>query len=175
MEIDSGTIQQRAVLIALAILVYAGGAQSQEWSRVEISDPKLDRPFIEFTLEGKFTETRHAATNAFPLLIVRCQAGRHDSGHLHGKLLAAAVHIGRVQDGALLRTESHEEIFSAKPDADGFYVEYTYDDEAPLSDHWDNVLDYRAAGFGRQELNGILWGRQSFIGKNPIRRLKSWF
>jgi hypothetical protein len=171
---NSGAIHRRAVLIALTILVSAGGALSQEWSRVEIFDPQQDRPFTEFTLPGKFIETRHAADNAFPLLIVRCQPGLHDSGRLHGKLLAAAVHIGRVQDGVHLRTEAHEELFSAKPDVDSFYVEYAYDDGEPLSDHWDNVMDFRAAGFGRKELNGILWGTTELHQEGstpPVKKL----
>lgn len=159
MRINSGNIFREAIKIIISLFLCAGIARSQEWTRVEVSDPQGRRQLTEFTLQGKFLKAPNATTEVFPLMILRCQPGRYSSGHLHGKLLAAVLHVGAVLDGAIVRKEIRDELFLGKPDPDGYYVEFSLDDGESKSDHWDNVLDYQGVGFGSQELNSILWGQ----------------
>ena len=128
---------------------------------MDVSDPQRERQYIEFTLPGKFLKAPNATNEVFPLIILHCQQGRYSSGHLHGKLLAGVLHVGRILDGSIVRNEAHTDLFSGKPDPEGYYVEFNYDDGELQSDHWDNVLDYRGAGFGQQQLNSILWAQIS--------------
>jgi hypothetical protein len=159
MRINSGEIFQRTIGTVISLLLCAGIAQSQEWTRVDISDPAHGSQFTEFTLRGRFFESAHAANDSFPLLILRCQPGRFSSGHLHGKLLKGILHVGLVRNGLIVREEIRDELFSSKSDVDGYYVEFALNDSETTSDHWDNILDYQGVGFGAQELGTILWGQ----------------
>jgi hypothetical protein len=149
-------------------------ARSQEWTRSDISGPQSEQPYVEFALQGKFLKASNPEADVLPQLVLRCQPGRYSSGHLHGKLLAAVLHVGEIVDGAIVRKETRDELFLAKADPDGYYVEFTLDDGEPQSDHWDNVLNYQAIGFGPQELNSILWGQISphkEDGNPPVKKL----
>jgi hypothetical protein len=160
MKINSGEIFRGTIRIVVSLLLCAGIARSQEWIRVDYADPSHGLQYTEFTLQGKFLKPAHAANGSFPLLILRCQPGRFSSGHLHGKFMMGVLHVGLARDGSIVRDEVRNELFSSKPDADGYYVEFTLDDKEPISDHWDNILDYQAVGFGAQELGTILWGQK---------------
>ena len=158
MRIDSGSIFGETIRLILSLLLCAGVVRSQEWTRTDVSGPQRERQYTEFTLQGKFLKAPSETTEVFPLIVLRCQPGRYSSGHLHGKFLAAVLHVGTILDGSIVRNEIREELFSAKPDPDGYYVEFSLDDSEPKSEHWDNILDYQGVGFGSQELNSILWG-----------------
>jgi hypothetical protein len=159
MRIDSEEIFRGAIGIVISLLLCAGMARAQEWTRVDVSDPAHGRQFTEFTLRGRFLESAHAANGSFPLLILRCQPGRFSSGHLHGKLLQGILHVGLARNGSIIRDEIRDELFSSKSDLDGYYVEFALNDNEKISDHWDNILDYQGVGFGTQELGNILWGQ----------------
>ncbi len=159
MRIDSKNISRQTVRIAIFLLFGAGFVGSQDWNRVDVSDPQQERQFAEFTLPGKFIKAPPVFDEASPMLILHCQPGRYSKGHLHGKLVAAVLHVGKVVDGTMVRNDVREELFSAKPDPDGYFIEFSLDDGEIKADHWDNVLDYQAVGFGAEELNSILWGQ----------------
>jgi hypothetical protein len=169
MRINSGSIFGEAAKIIISLLLCAGVARSQEWTRVEVSGAQGGRQYTEFTLQGKFLKAPSETTEVFPLIVLRCQPGRYSSGHLRGKFLAAVLHVGTVLDGAIVRNEIREELFSAIPDPDSYYVEFSVDEGEPKSEHWDSILDYQGVGFGLQELNNILWGQISphKEGANP--------
>lgn len=172
MRINSERIFREATKIIVSLLFCTGIVRSQEWTRVDVADPQQERQYAEFTLQGKFLKAPPAESESFPLIILHCQPGRY--GHLHGKLLAAVLHVGKVVDGAMVRNEIRDELFSSKPDPDGYYVEYNLDDGESKADHWDNVSDYQAAGFGLQELSDILWGQappRKEDGNPPVKKL----
>lgn len=161
MRIGSGSILGEIVRCIISLLLCASVVRSQEWIRVDVSGAQRGSQYAEFTLQGRFLKAPSETTDVSPVIILRCQPGRYSSGHLRGKFLAAVLHVGTVLDGAIVRNENREELFSAKPDPDGYYVEFSLDDSETKSEHWDNILNYQAVGFGSQELNSILWGQIS--------------
>jgi hypothetical protein len=173
MRINSGQIIRGTIKIVVSLLLFACIARSQEWIRIDYSDPSRELQYTEFTLQGRFLKPAHSANNSFPLLILRCQPGRFSSGHMHGKFMKGILHVGLARDGSIVRDEIRNELFSSKSDVDGYYVEFALDDNEPTSDHWDNVLDYQGAGFGAHELGSILWGQtlpQNENANSPIKK-----
>ena len=160
MRINSGIFFRQSIQLFVFLLLCAGYAPSQEWTRMDVDDPRQGRQYIEFTLRGEFAKAPHVANDVFPLMILHCQKGSYSSGHLRGKLLGGVLHVGRITNDSIVRDDSHEDLFSSKIDPDGYYVEFSYDDGEPQSDHWDNALDYRGIGFGQEELSGILWAQK---------------
>ncbi|MBN1571377.1 MAG: hypothetical protein JXA73_26315 [Acidobacteria bacterium] len=173
MRIESCRIFKGTIQIFGFLFFYAGTVHAQAWTRVEVSDPQRDQPYAEFTLQGKFLQAPPAMSESSPRIILHCQPGRYSSGHLHGKLLAAVLNVGKMVDGAMVRNEIRDELFSSKPDLDGYYVEFNLDDGELKADHWDNILDYQAVGFGPEQLNDILWGQttpRKEDGNPPVKK-----
>jgi hypothetical protein len=154
-----GVFFRKAANATFSLLLFAGIVRSQEWVRVDVSDPEHGKQYTQFTLQGKFLQAPHGLNEVFPEIILRCQPGHYSSGHLHGKFLAGVLYMGAIFDDSTGHSEIRDELFSSKSDPGDYYVEFKLDDGEINTEHWDNVLNYQGVGFQSKELNNILWGQ----------------
>ena len=157
----------------LCLLLFTGVVRSQEWLREDKLNPKRGTEHIEFMLQGKFLQAPDYLKEKAPLIILRCKPGRYSSGHVHGELISGILHVDSVVGNSIDRSIKHDKLFSSKPDPSGYYVEFSLDDGEIQTEHWDNISDYEALGFGAQILNRVLWGQTSLQKENanpPIKK-----
>ena len=135
----------------------ATAQDTARWVRVDKSDPLRGNQFSQFSLEGKYlTPPRDATPNATPTIVVRCQAGSFNHGHLHGKFLEGYIFVGAVVDARV-----SEDLNVRVP------VEYRLDDGKLQSDEWSHSTDYSSIFFGGEcslcgngsvDFNNLLYG-----------------
>jgi hypothetical protein len=171
MSSNLGAFGRRAVIICLTLFWGIGIARSQEWLRMDVSDPHRGK-YIGFELDGKFLQAPPGMIDKIPKLVLNCREGR--SGHFRGKLLDAVVDVGPSADPSKSQSEAGNEPASNKPDPGGYYVEFRLDDGETQTEHWDNLFNYQQVGFGSKELSAILWGQPSPKRENPAQPIKKF-
>lgn len=145
-------------VIAVTLTALVATAQDTEkWVKADKSDPLRGNSFSQFSLEGKYlTPPRNAAPNATPSMVVRCQSGSFNHGHLHGKFLEGYIFVGSVVD-----TRVSDDLNVRVP------VEYRLDDGKLQSTQWNHSTDYSSIFFGGEcslcgngsvDFNNLLYG-----------------
>lgn len=171
MKIKQDFHVRKGVGAVLFIFCCAAFCSSQDWTRMEVSDPVKKAKYSEFILEGKFVEAPAYLKEQSPKMILRCQPGRFSSGHLRGKLLEGVIEVGAPASNSPF-PELPMTKYSAKVDPGGYYVELALDGGEPSAEHWDNLLNYQQVGFGSKQLNNILWKQESPVRENTASPVK---
>jgi hypothetical protein len=148
------------ILAGIAVMITAFSATAQDaakWVRADKSDPLRGNQFSEFSLQGKYlTPPRKALPTATPAIVVRCQAGSFNRGHLHGKFLEGYIFAGSIVD-TRVSYDSNVRI----------PVQYRLDNGKLQSAEWSHSTDYSSIFFGGEclfcgngslEFNNLLYG-----------------
>lgn len=127
-----------------------------KWVKADKSDPLRGNQFSQFSLEGKYLTPPRNAPNATPTMVVRCQSGSFNHGHLHGKFLEGYIFVGSVVDARV-----SNDLTVRVP------VEYRLDDGKLQSTQWNHSTDYSSIFFGGEcalcgngsvDFNNLLYG-----------------
>jgi len=156
----------RVTLLVLSLLVSVPrGSQAQEvsrnWESIKKTDPLRGNSYILFLLAGKFLTAPKRSDSSNPVMVLKCEMGSHNRGHVHGKLLAGYIVAGGVVDAA-----GDSASVGTVP------VEFRLDDGKLQSRNWDHSKDYSAVFFGEVDFWTILYGHMLIHKENTSPQVR---
>lgn len=146
-----------ALVAAMVSTLSATGQDAAKWVSNDKSDPLRGNQYSQFSLDGKYlTPPRNAPPTATPAIVVRCQPGSFNRGHVHGKFLEGYIFVGSVVD-TRVSYDSNVRV----------PVQYRLDDGKLQSAYWSHSTDYSSiffggecafCGNGSEDFNNLLYG-----------------
>lgn len=136
-----------ALLSVVCVEINAQSPQASQsaWRRTEKSDALHRLDYTQFSLEGRYLVPPKKIDPSPPVLVVKCQQGRHRygmSGYVGGKFLAGYLIVDAVLDFR----------------KDGVPVEFRLDDGKLQSTTWASSTDGSGAFFGDVDIDTLLYG-----------------
>lgn len=156
----------------LALLVFMPAASkaqeaSRNWTTSQKTDPLRGNSYTLFMLEGKFLTAPSKPDVPNPVMILRCEVGKHratsgiHNGHVNGKLLAGYIVAGGVVDTA-----------ADFASAGTVPVEFRLDDGKLQSRDWNHSKDYSAVFFGEVDFWTILYDHMLLHKENTSPQVR---
>ncbi len=136
---------------------------ARNWKSIQKTDPLRGNSYTLFMLDGKFLTAPKKPDVSSPVMVLKCEAGSHNFGHVRGKLLAGYIVAGGVVD-----TVGNLAAVGTVP------VEFRLDDGKLQSRNWDHSKDYSAVFFGDLDFGTILYGHMLIHKENTSPQVRKF-
>jgi hypothetical protein len=114
-----------------------------QWVSRQATDPLRGTSWTEFSLFGIFLRAPVHTDLPFPMLVVKCNPGRHryGTGYLNGKIIQGFIIVGGVVDSHFYGGNSPS-----------VHVQYRRDDGKLQDNFWSHSTDFSAVYFDSPDL-----------------------